>query len=141
MLGFTSIYREGFETVLFLQSLVLEAGIGVGAARRGAGVGRRRCWSGVVTFALQAQLPYKKMLVVTGVLIGVVLLTMVGNTVHVMQVVGWMPITPITGLQLPYWIGSGSACSPHGRGSAADRRGGLRDRQLLLGGISEQAPP
>src|SRR5690606_36275477 len=26
ILGFTSVYREGFETVLFLQSLVLEAG-------------------------------------------------------------------------------------------------------------------
>ena len=26
VLGFTSIYREGFETVLFLQALVLESG-------------------------------------------------------------------------------------------------------------------
>jgi high-affinity iron transporter len=45
------------------------------------------------------------MLVVTGVMIGFVLLTMVGNTVHVMQVVGWMPITPIVGLNLPLWLG------------------------------------
>ena len=28
MLGFTSVYREGFETVLFLQAIVLEAGVG-----------------------------------------------------------------------------------------------------------------
>lgn len=27
ILGFTSIYREGFETVLFLQALVLDAGL------------------------------------------------------------------------------------------------------------------
>jgi high-affinity iron transporter len=34
-----------------------------------------------------------------------VLLQMVGNTVHVMQVVGWMPIHPIRWLELPYWAG------------------------------------
>jgi high-affinity iron transporter len=45
------------------------------------------------------------MLVVTGVMIGFVLLTMVGNTVHVMQVVGWMPINPIIGVNLPLWMG------------------------------------
>ena len=28
MLGFSSVYREGFETVLFLQAIVLEAGAG-----------------------------------------------------------------------------------------------------------------
>jgi high-affinity iron transporter len=45
------------------------------------------------------------MLVVTGVLIGGVLLIMVGNTVHVMQSVGWLSITPVRGLFLPYWMG------------------------------------
>ena len=30
---------------------------------------------------------------------------MVGNTVHVMQTVGWLPITPIQGVHLPYWFG------------------------------------
>lgn len=104
ILGFTSIYREGFESVLFMQSLVLEAGLGVvlqGVALGLVGV----AIVGVITFTLQRKLPYKKMLVVTGVMIGFVLLTMVGNTVHVMQVVGWMPITPIIGLNLPLWIG------------------------------------
>ena len=46
MLGFSSVYREGFETVLFLQAIVLEAGAGVGARRsrrrpRGDARGRR----------------------------------------------------------------------------------------------------
>ncbi|MCA0454643.1 MAG: FTR1 family protein [Chloroflexi bacterium] len=104
ILGFTSIYREGFESVLFLQSLVLEAGVlvvleGVLLGLLGVAV------VGVLTFTLQRKLPYKKMLVVTGVMIGFVLLTMVGNTVHVMQVVGWLPITPIIGLNLPIWLG------------------------------------
>ncbi|MBZ0298887.1 MAG: FTR1 family protein [Anaerolineae bacterium] len=105
ILGFTSIYREGFETVLFLQSLVLEAGVGV--VLQGVLLGLLgTAVVGVITFALQVRLPYKKMLVVTGVMIGGVLLTMVGHTVHVMQSIGWLPITPIQGLYLPYWMGT-----------------------------------
>jgi high-affinity iron transporter len=104
LLGFTSIYREGFETVLFLQALVLEGGSAVvlgGVALGLAGT----LLVGLVVFALQAKLPYKKMLIVTGVMIGAVLLQMVGNTAHVMQVVGWLPIHPIRWLALPYWSG------------------------------------
>ncbi len=104
ILGFTSVYREGFESVLFMQSLVLEAGLGIvlqGVVLGLVGV----AIVGMITFTLQRKLPYKKMLVVTGVMIGFVLLTMVGNTVHVLQVVGWLPITPIIGLNLPLWLG------------------------------------
>lgn len=104
LLGFTSVYREGFETVLFLQSLVLEAGIGVvmqGVVLGLIGV----AIVGFITFRLQVKLPYRQMLVVTGVMIGAVLLVMVGNTVHVMQSVGWLPITPIAGVRLPFWLG------------------------------------
>lgn len=103
-LGFTSVYREGFETVLFLQALVLESSVGVvmtGVAAALAAV----CLIGFVTFRLQVNLPYKKMLVVTGVLIGVVLLQMVGKTVHVFQMVGWLPIHTIGEITLPYWVG------------------------------------
>lgn len=104
-LGFTSVYREGFESVLFLQALVLENGLtvvlgGVAAALAAVGL------IGFVTFRLQVNLPYKKMLVVTGVLIGAVLLQMVGGAVHVFQVVGWLPIHTIGGQPLPYWFGT-----------------------------------
>jgi len=104
LLGFTSIYREGFETVLFLQALVLEAGAGVVLSGVALGLGGTLL-VGFIVFSLQAKLPYKKMLIVTGVMIGAVLLQMVGNTIHVMQVVGWMPIHPIRWLELPYWAG------------------------------------
>lgn len=104
ILGFTSMYREGFETVLFLQALVLDAGTAV--VLEGVAVGALAVLVvGLITFKLQARLPYKKMLVWTGVLIGVVLVTMVGKTVHVMQAVGWLGISPIPGLTLPYWGG------------------------------------
>ena len=104
VLGFTSIYREGFETVLFLQALVLDsstatvlAGVGVGLAAT--------VLVGLLVFVVQAKLPHKKMLIATGVMIGAVLLVMVGNTVHVLQLVGWFPLHPIRGLALPYWSG------------------------------------
>jgi high-affinity iron transporter len=104
LLGFTSVYREGFETVLFLQSLVLDAG--VATVLQGVALGLLgTIIVGVITFGLQVRLPYKKMLIVTGVMIGIVLVTMVGNTVHVMQAVGWLPITPIPNVFLPFWLG------------------------------------
>ena len=103
-LGFSSIYREGFETVLFLQALVLDAGTwivlqGVGFGLLGVAI------VGFLTFKLQTRLPYKKMLVWTGILIGAVLLIMVGNTVHVLQAVGWMTLHPVSSLTIPYWMG------------------------------------
>jgi high-affinity iron transporter len=104
LLGFTSVYREGFETALFLQALVLDAGprvVLIGGVLGFAVV----LLVGFAVFGLQARLPYKRMLIVTGVLIGAVLLTMVGQTVYVMQLVGWLPIHPIGTLVLPLWMG------------------------------------
>ena len=106
LLGFYSIYREGFETVLFLQALVLEAG--TATVLGGVAIGLAgTLLVGLLVFVVQARLPHKKMLTFTGILIGAVLLQMVGNTVHVLQVVGWLPIHPIDGLVsvLPYWTG------------------------------------
>jgi high-affinity iron transporter len=104
-LGFTSVYREGFETVLFLQALVLESGVAVVMSGVAAAL-LAVVLVGFITFRLQVKLPYKKMLVFTGMLIGAVLLQMVGNTTHVLQIIGWLPIHAIAGLPLPYWIGT-----------------------------------
>lgn len=60
---------------------------------------------GYITFRMQTRLPYMKMMVVTGILIGAVLIMLVGNTVRVMQVVAWIPVHPIDGLNFPYWWG------------------------------------
>jgi high-affinity iron transporter len=103
-LGFTSVYREGFETVLFLQALVLESGTGLVLAGVALGF-LATVLVGLITFRLQARLPYMSMLIITGILIGGVLLVMVGKTVHVLQVVGWLPTSPISGISMPYWIG------------------------------------
>ena len=104
LLGFTSVYREGFETVLFLQAITLESsvpvmlvGVLIGLAATAA--------VGVLTFKLQTHLPYRRMLMVTGLMVAWVLVVMTGSTVQIMQKVGWLPITPIDGLNLPYWSG------------------------------------
>jgi high-affinity iron transporter len=103
-LGFTSVFREGFETVLFLQALQLSSGTGVVVA----GVSLGLVITGVVggiTFALERRLPYKKMLIATGVLIALVLVVLVGNTTRTMQGVGWLPITPLE-VEFPLWTGT-----------------------------------
>jgi len=103
LLGLTSVYREGFETVLFLQSLQVSAG--TATVVEGAALGLLLTFAvGAFTFLLQRKLPYKRMLIVTGVMIGFVLVVMVGQTARTMQGVGWLPITPIGG-EPPYWLG------------------------------------
>ena len=58
LLGFTSMCREGFETVLFLQALVLDAGTTV--VLEGVAVGALAVLAvGAITLKLQARLPYK----------------------------------------------------------------------------------
>jgi high-affinity iron transporter len=103
-LGFTSVYREGFEVVLFLQNLELKAGSGV--VLEGVGIGlAATAVVGVVTFWLHHKLPYKRMLVLTGVLVGAVLVVMIGGTALTFQDLGWLPRhhTPFT---LPQWLGA-----------------------------------
>ena len=103
LLGFTAVYREGFEIVLFLQDLRLRAGSGIVAEGMALGLALTLIVA-VLTFAAHQKLPYKKMLVVTGILLGVVLLVMVGESVQEMQQAGWLATTGI-GISLPGWLG------------------------------------
>lgn len=105
ILGFSSVFREGAETVLFLQALVLDAGTGIVVQGTLLGLAATAV-VGALTLVLQTKLPHKKMLIVTGVMIAVVLVTMVGSTMHTLQLIGWAPISPIPGAEsLPYWLG------------------------------------
>src|SRR3954451_11256546 len=103
-LGFTSVYREGFEVVLFLQSLELKAGSA--AVLEGVAFGLAGTAAvGACTFWLHHKLAYKRMLVLTGVLVGAVLVVMIGGTALSFQDLGWLPrhATPFT---VPGWMGS-----------------------------------
>ena len=113
LLGFTSVYREGFEVVLFLQSYNLQLGGGV--VLKGALLGL--FLSGIVavlTFVLQKHLPYRKMLISTGILLGVVLLVMVGEEAQEMQLAHWISRTDISWLTnvIPVWMGMWFAVFP-----------------------------
>jgi high-affinity iron transporter len=100
-LGFTSVYREGFEVVLFLQSLQLKAG--TATVMEGVAIGLAGTVAvGVATFLLQRKLPYKRMLVITGVMLGVVLVVMVGGSARTLQDLGWLSATPL-GIAFPDW--------------------------------------
>lgn len=104
LLGFTSVFREGFETVLFLQSLQLSSGTGIVLGGVTLGL-LATAVVGYATFALERKLPYKRLLIVTGVLIALVLIVLVGNTVRTLQGVGWLPITPLD-VEFPLWMGT-----------------------------------
>ena len=117
LLGFTAIYREGFEVVLFLQDLRLKAGTPI--VMTGATIGLiLTLIVAALTFVAHQKLPYKKMLVLTGVMLGVVLVVMVGESVQEMQQAGWIGIQPIH-LWIPNWAGTWFATFPNIEGLTA----------------------
>lgn len=103
ILGFTSLYREGFEVDLFLQSIRMQ--VGEQAVVFGALIGLfLSLIVAVLTFLAHHKLPYKKMLIFTGVMLGLVLLVMVGEQVQEMQQAGWLATTTLP-FQIPSWLG------------------------------------
>jgi len=106
LLGFASLYREGFEVVLFLQSYYLKLGGRVVAA--GALLGLILTgMAAILTFVANRKLPYRKMLIATGIMLGAVLLVMVGEQAQEMQLANWIPTTEISFLKpmVPDWAG------------------------------------
>jgi high-affinity iron transporter len=105
LLGFTSVYRECFEVVIFLQNLrelygssVVLEGIIIGALFTAA--------AGVLTFGLHQRLPYRRLLIITGLMLLFVLIVSVGEEVNEMQLAGWIGTTEIHGLYIPGWMGT-----------------------------------
>jgi high-affinity iron transporter len=105
LLGFSSFYREGFEVVLFLQSYRLR--LGGAPVLYGVLIGvALTAVVAVLTFVAHQQLPYRKMLVLTGVLLGAVL--------QEMQLAHWLPTTPVHAFErvIPGWMGLWFAVFP-----------------------------
>jgi high-affinity iron transporter len=111
LLGFTSVYREGFEVVLFLQTLRVHFGSSV--VLEGVALGLIATASvGVLTFGLHQRLPYRRLLIITGAMLCVVLLVMVGEEINEMQLAGWIGTTSI-GVHIPGWMGTWLSIFPN----------------------------
>ncbi len=119
LLGLTSVYREGFEVVLFLQSYYLK--LGGWTVFYGSLLGLALTLVvAIITFWAHQRMPYRKMLIVTGIMLGFVLLVMVGEEANEMQLCNWLPSTTIKALDGKILIGpaSGSRSSPRGKPSS-----------------------
>jgi high-affinity iron transporter len=106
LLGFTSFYREGFEVVLFLQSYRMK--LGGRPVFYGVLIGLTLSSAvAVLTFVAHRRLPYRKMRVLTGIMLGGVLLVMVGEQTQEMQLAQWLPTTNLPALAriIPPWSG------------------------------------
>ncbi|WEG14444.1 iron permease [Pullulanibacillus sp. KACC 23026] len=104
LLGFASVYREGFEVDIFLQSIRMQVGtanvlLGTAFALILLAI------TGYFTFIAHKKLPYKKMLVFTGIMLGFVFEIMVGEQVNEMQIANWIP-THTFSLDIPAWAGT-----------------------------------
>lgn len=104
ILGFASVYREGFEVDLFLQSIRLQVGtvhVIIGTLFALVLI----LITGYFTFIAHQKLPYKRMLVFTGIMLGFVFEIMVGEQVNEMQLAHWIP-THTFALNIPAWMGT-----------------------------------
>ena len=106
LLGFSSLYREGVEVVLFLQSYRLK--LGNKPVLYGVLLGLLfSAIVAVLTFVAHRKLPYRKMLVLTGIMLGLVLFVMIGEQAQEMQLAHWLPTTRLSWLEnkIPGWMG------------------------------------
>lgn len=103
--GFLTVYREGFETTIFMQSLVLEGSTGSVLLGAAGGFGFIAT-IGTLIMLFGAKLPYRKLLVFTGILVVSIMVTFLGSAVRLFQTVGWLQVHPLPHLTLPDWLGA-----------------------------------
>lgn len=117
LLGFSAVYREGFEIVLFLQHIRLN--MGTPTVISGVLIGLFfTAVVGVVTFLTRQKLHYKRLLITTGVLLTLVLVVMVGEEVQEMQQAGWLATSALD-IAIPGWVGMWFAVFPNLEGLIA----------------------
>jgi high-affinity iron transporter len=106
-LGFTAVYREGFETVLFYQALAIFAkGLGIYVA---LGFAAAVVALGAVAFAvlkLGKRIPVKPLLTTGASILLLLSVTFAGNAVRSLQGADWVSITPVDGgwARLPVYV-------------------------------------
>jgi high-affinity iron transporter len=97
-LGFTAVFREGFETVLFYQALAifaegLELWVVLGAVTAAVALGL----AAYAVIGLGKKLPFKQLLFAGASTLLLLSVAFAGNAVRSLQEAGWVPVTPIEG--------------------------------------------
>ena len=97
---------------------------------------------GGLTFKFGVKLPYRKLLVVTGVLVVSIMVSFLGSTTRLFQTVGWLPVHPVPGLHVPAWAGLWLGLYPSWEGllhPAARAR--VRRQRVALAEVDLHAQP
>lgn len=120
-LGFTAVFREGFETVLFYQALTLFAeGMLVWVAAGALAAAIALGGIAYAVFGLGRKLPIKPMLITGASLLLLLSVAFVGNAVRSLQSIDLLPATPIDGewARLPIFLAELTGVHPTVEGIA-----------------------
>jgi high-affinity iron transporter len=118
-LGFTAVYREGFETVLFYQALSIFAkGLGIYVA---LGFATAVVALGAVAYAvlkLGRRIPVKPMLTAGASILLLLSVTFAGNAVRSLQGADWISVTPVDAdwARLPIFVAELTGIHPTRQG-------------------------
>ena len=106
-LGFTAVFREGFETVLFYQALAIFAeGLALWIVLGAAAAAIALAVVGYAILKLGKRLPLKPMLLTAAMLLLALSVTFAGNAVRSLQEGDWIGVTPVDGgwARLPVYL-------------------------------------
>jgi high-affinity iron transporter len=104
-LGFVAVYREAFETVLFLRAIMLDAGVSVLAVAGGALVGVALLICVVIAMTkLGKRLKPAPLLSALGMMLCLLAVVLVGKGMRSLQEAGILDITPLGTLRID-WLG------------------------------------
>ena len=120
-LGFTAVFREGFETVLFYQALTLFAeGMFVWVAAGAAAAALALGGIAYAVFGLGKKLPIKPMLITGVSLLLLLSVAFIGNAVRSLQSIDVIQATPIEGewARLPIFLAELTGIHPTVEGIA-----------------------
>jgi high-affinity iron transporter len=118
-LGFTAVFREGFETVLFYQALSLFAeGLGLWVALGAVAAALALGGVGYAILKAGKQLPLKPMLVTGASILLLLSVAFAGNAVRSLQSADLMQATPVDWPRLPVFLAELTGIHPTREGLA-----------------------
>src|SRR3954462_4371025 len=118
-LGFTAVYREGFETVLFYQALSLFAeGLTLWVVLRGVPAAAALGAPGYAILKLGKQLPLKPMLITGASILLLLSVAFAGNAVRSLQSADIVQATPVSSPRLPVFLAELTGIHPTREGLA-----------------------